>query len=105
MATPAPGFPITRASLADKFSTALNLNLPTLEEHREDENFVRNKVNNLSILVIDQARMGRRNIAFTVPLQVSQEILSKLMDNFPDVQYVSSSSRNPNLSVIKMFWT
>ena len=105
MSAPTSQFPILRAVLQDRFSQVLNMDLQLLETHAEDANFVRNKVNNLSKNIIDVARLGRRNIQLVVPIDFCQEILSKLSENFPDVQFVVSNSTKQNLNIIKAFWT
>jgi len=105
MSAPSSAFPILRETLQDRFSQALNVELPILETHAEDANFVRNKVNNLSKNILDVARLGRRNVQLIVPLNFCQEILAQLTVNFPDVQFVVTSAPKQNFNIIKVFWT
>ena len=105
MATLTPAFPVLRADLYDQFSTKLNIKLDKLEEHLEDSNYIRNKVNNLSKSILDSARLGKHNIQLLVLSDFTQEILAKLKENFPDTQFLVSTSTKKNTNLIKAFWT
>ena len=101
-----PPFPITRLELFNPDSTKLEVNLEQALEHPDDNNFIRNKIHNLSILIIDAARNGEKMTSFKINKKLVKNIVDGLQVNFPDVQIViKTNPTNLNIHTILIFWT
>lgn len=107
MSSPAPSspFPITRAELFSATSTKLDTNLAQAFEHPEDNNYVRNKVNNISISIINNAKLNRKTSAYKLSVDIVAAVLAGLAVNFPDVQFVDKVDKNTAWHIIRVFWS
>ena len=99
-------FPIARVELFNPKSSKLETNLVQAFEHPEDNNYIRNKVNNISISIITNAKSGRKMASYKLPKTIVERVVAGLQVNFPDVQIVNKvDSKDSNLHEVLLFWT
>lgn len=99
-------FPIMRADLFDPKSSKLETTLVQAFEHPDDTNYVRNKVNNISLSILSIAKSGRKLGVHRINVNIIDKVVSGLKANFPDVQIVNRvDSKDANIHILTIFWT
>ena len=100
-------FPIFRADLNQTTSTKLIIDEAAKFEHIDDDNYVRNKVQNISVSIVKNAKLNRKTAAFHLhDLGTVEAILAGLQANFPDTQFklYPPNARQAN-NMVRAFWS
>lgn len=100
-------FPILRNDLNLRTYDKLYINLEEQYEHPDDDNYIRNKIHNMSISVIKNAKLNRKTVAWCIPNKdIVEHLVNGLKNNFPDTQFkvYLPGSKDPRTH-IRAFWS
>ena len=100
-------FPLLRADLNKPTSPKLDIDETPVFEHIDDDNYVRNKVHNISISVVKNAKQNRKTASWAlVDLGTVESVVAGLKENFPDCQVkVYPPNDKETRNVVRMFWS
>ena len=100
-------FPLLRVDLNNLKSPKLDIDETLVFEHSDDDNYARNKVHNISVAVVKNAKLNRKTSAWTLPVPGTVEaIVAGLKENFPDCQvklYPPHDKETRN--TVRIFWS
>ena len=100
-------FPLFRVDLNHPTSPKLDIDETVLFEHVDDDNYTRNKVYNLSVSLVKNAKQNRKTAAWALPdLGTVEAVVAGLKANFPDCQvklYPPHEKEPRNL--VRVFWS
>jgi hypothetical protein len=102
-----PSYPLFRADLNHITSPKLDIDETLYFEHPDDDNYARNRIYNLSVSVVKNAKLNRKTCAWPLSdLSTVDAIVEGLKANFPDcqVKLYPPTEKEPR-NVVRMFWS
>ena len=102
-----PPFPLLRDDLNRTTSPKLDIDETLWFEHLDDDNYVRNKVHNLSVALVKHAKLNRKVCGWPLrDLSTVDQIVEGLRVNFPDCQIkVYPPTEKETRHVVRLFWS
>jgi hypothetical protein len=105
MSTSSP-FPLFRVDLNQVTSHKLAIDETLVFEHVDDDNYSRNRVHNLSVSIVKNAKLNRKTMQFGLgDLDTAEATLAGLKANFPDTQFKVYPATEKQGSIVRVFWS
>lgn len=100
-------FPLLRVDLNNLTSPKLDIDETVVFEHFDDDNYARNKIHNISVALVKNAKQNRKTAVWGLPdLGTVEAVLAGLKENFPDCQvklYPPHDKETRN--TVRIFWS